>query len=112
MARDEEAARYRLGADVGGTHTDLVLLDTENGELLIEKVASTPDNPAHGVLNGIARFIGRGIAASEIGFFAHGTTITTNALLEMRGGQGRSSHQQGLPRRAGGAEPGARGQPV
>jgi len=85
MARDEEAARYRLGADVGGTHTDLVLLDTENGELLIEKVASTPDNPAHGVLNGIARFIGRGIAASEIGFFAHGTTITTNALLEMRG---------------------------
>ena len=85
MARDEETARYRLGADVGGTHTDLVLLDTENGELLIEKVASTPDNPAHGVLNGIARFIGRGIAASEIGFFAHGTTITTNALLEMRG---------------------------
>jgi N-methylhydantoinase A len=78
-------ARYRLGVDVGGTHTDLVLLDTERGELLVEKVASTPKNPAHGVLDGIAKYIRRGVAPSEIGFFAHGTTITTNALLEMRG---------------------------
>src|SRR5262245_55298443 len=78
-------ARYRLGVDVGGTHTDLVLLDTATGELLVEKVASTPRNPALGVLDGVARFIARGIAPSEIGFFAHGTTITTNALLEMRG---------------------------
>src|SRR4051812_25347804 len=78
-------SRYRLGVDVGGTHTDLVLLDTATGELLIEKVSSTPKNPALGVLNGVAKFIGRGIAPDEIGFFAHGTTITTNALLEMRG---------------------------
>jgi N-methylhydantoinase A len=78
-------SRYRLGVDVGGTHTDLVLLDTTSGELLVEKVASTPKNPALGVLNGVARFIARGIAPAEIGFFAHGTTITTNALLEMRG---------------------------
>src|SRR5678815_5578126 len=79
------ASRYRLGVDVGGTHTDLVLLDTASGELLIEKVSSTPKNPALGVLNGVAKFIARGIAPDEIGFFAHGTTITTNALLEMRG---------------------------
>jgi N-methylhydantoinase A len=78
-------ARYRLGVDVGGTHTDLVLLDTTTGELLVEKVASTPRNPALGVLDGIARFIARGVEPAEIGFFAHGTTITTNALLEMRG---------------------------
>src|SRR5713101_6970687 len=78
-------ARYRLGVDVGGTHTDLVLLDTESGELLVEKVASTPNNTAHGVLNGIAKYICKGIQPAEIGFFAHGTTITTNALLEMRG---------------------------
>ena len=56
------ASRYRLGVDVGGTHTDLVLLDTATGELLIEKVSSTPKNPALGVLNGVAKFIGRGIA--------------------------------------------------
>ena len=79
------AARYRLGVDVGGTHTDLVLLDTASGELLVEKVASTPKNPALGVLEGVARFLARGIPPAEIGFFAHGTTITTNALLEMRG---------------------------
>src|SRR5215470_7696399 len=77
--------RYRLGVDVGGTHTDLVLLDTTTGELMVEKVASTPDNPALGVLNGVANFVARGITPAAIGFFAHGTTITTNALLEMRG---------------------------
>src|SRR3954447_2334692 len=77
--------RYRLGVDVGGTHTDLVLLDTATGELLVEKVASTPANPALGVLNGVGKFLARGLEPSEIEFFAHGTTITTNALLEMRG---------------------------
>src|SRR5436309_8554187 len=80
-----EAYRYRLGVDVGGTHTDLVLLDTMTGELSVEKVASTPKNPAVGVLEGIANFIAKGIPPSQIDFFAHGTTITTNALLEMRG---------------------------
>src|SRR5262244_4564275 len=77
--------RYRLGVDVGGTHTDLVLLDTSTGALMVEKVSSTPRNPALGVLNGVGKFIARGIAPAEIAFFAHGTTITTNALLEMRG---------------------------
>ncbi len=80
-----KGVRYRLGVDVGGTHTDLVLLDPDSGELLVEKVSSTPKNPALGVLNGVARFIARGIAPDAIDFFAHGTTITTNALLEMRG---------------------------
>src|SRR5215471_6448865 len=77
--------RYRIGVDVGGTHTDLVLYDVVTGALLVEKVASTPNNPALGVLGGIANFIRRGIDPGEIDFFAHGTTITTNALLEMRG---------------------------
>jgi N-methylhydantoinase A len=77
--------RYRLGVDVGGTHTDLVLLDTSTGTLMVEKVSSTPKNPALGVLNGVGKFIARGIAPADIAFFAHGTTITTNALLEMRG---------------------------
>ncbi len=79
------SARYRLGVDVGGTHTDLVLLDSASGELLVEKVSSTPKNPALGVLDGISRLVARGVPASDIEFFAHGTTITTNALLEMRG---------------------------
>src|ERR1700704_2392103 len=77
--------QYRLGVDVGGTHTDLVLLDSATGQLLVEKVASTPKNPALGVLDGVARFVARGIDPRDIAFFGHGTTITTNALLEMRG---------------------------
>ena len=80
-----EPAPYRLGVDVGGTHTDLVLLDAESGEILIEKVPSTPASPAEAVLDGLRRFLARGVAPGAIGFFAHGTTITTNALLEMRG---------------------------
>ena len=78
-------SRYRLGVDVGGTHTDLVLLDVASGDLMVEKVSSTPKNPALGVLNGVAKFVARGVKPEAIEFFAHGTTITTNALLEMRG---------------------------
>ncbi|NKB22056.1 MAG: hydantoinase/oxoprolinase family protein [Alphaproteobacteria bacterium] len=78
-------ARFRLGVDVGGTHTDLVLLDVETGNFSVEKVSSTPHNPAIGVLNGVNNFVAKGTPPDEIGFFSHGTTITTNALLEMRG---------------------------
>jgi N-methylhydantoinase A len=85
VPRGGKAGRYRLGVDVGGTHTDLVLLDVTTGALAVEKVASTPRNPALGVLDGIGRFLARGIAPGAIEFFAHGTTITTNALLEMKG---------------------------
>src|SRR5215472_5955697 len=85
MVPQARAARYRLGVDVGGTHTDLVLLDPTTGALTVEKVASTPKNPALGVLDGVARLVARWIAPPDIRFFAHGTTITTNALLEMRG---------------------------
>lgn len=76
---------YRLGVDVGGTHTDLVLLDIGSGSVEIEKVSSTPSNPALGVLQGVNHFINQGKKPDTIEFFSHGTTITTNALLEMRG---------------------------
>jgi N-methylhydantoinase A len=81
----ENGTRYRLGVDVGGTHTDLVLLDAETGAIAVEKVSSTPSNPALGVLEGVGNFIAKGVPAEAIAFFSHGTTITTNALLEMRG---------------------------
>jgi N-methylhydantoinase A len=77
--------KYRLGVDVGGTHTDLVLLDVAGGTIAVEKVATTPQNPALGIMRGIDNFAARGVDLSAIEFFSHGTTITTNALLEMRG---------------------------
>jgi len=77
--------KYRLGVDVGGTHTDLVLLDVAAGTIAVEKVATTPKNPALGIMHGIGNFAARGIDLAAVEFFSHGTTITTNALLEMRG---------------------------
>ena len=79
------AKKYRLGVDLGGTHTDLVLLDVASGSIAVEKVATTSANPALGIMRGIGNFAARGIDLSAIEFFSHGTTITTNALLEMRG---------------------------
>jgi N-methylhydantoinase A len=79
------ASRYRLGVDVGGTHTDLVLLEVDSGDITVEKVSTTPANPALGIMHGIEKFAARGVNLSAIEFFSHGTTITTNALLEMRG---------------------------
>lgn len=78
-------ADYRLGVDVGGTHTDLVLANPVTGAIEIEKVHSTPSNPSIGVLEGTRRLVARGIGPDEIDFFSHGTTVTTNALLEMKG---------------------------
>src|SRR5262249_8416804 len=79
------ARRYRLGVDVGGTHTDFVLLDPSDGSISIEKVSTTPGHPALGVLHGIEKLAARGLDLTTIEFFSHGTTITTNALLELRG---------------------------
>ena len=80
-------ASYRLGVDVGGTNTDLVLYEVSSGAQLVEKLPSTPSNPAIAMLEGINRFVARGISPNDIHFFAHGTTVTTNALLELKGVQ-------------------------
>lgn len=76
---------YRIGVDVGGTHTDVALTDSEGRAYRIEKVPSTPHNPAIAVLAGVDRLIASGVAPGDIEFFSHGTTATTNALLEMKG---------------------------
>ena len=78
--------RYRLGVDVGGTFTDLVLYDVETNEIEVTKTPSTPANQAEGVTTGIEMLVDRlGVPAGEIGFFIHGTTVATNTLLERKG---------------------------
>lgn len=77
---------FRLGVDVGGTFTDLVLLRDETGDIWRAKVPSTPANPARGVLAGVQRICAQaGLAPADIAFFMHGTTVATNALLEAKG---------------------------
>jgi N-methylhydantoinase A len=69
------------GVDVGGTFTDLIALDPGAGEVRLAKVPTTPENQAFGVLNALDR---TGIALREIRLVIHGTTTTTNALLERK----------------------------
>jgi N-methylhydantoinase A len=80
-------ARARVGIDVGGTFTDLVLLDEETGETIFHKLPSTPKTPHVAPIEGIAHLLERArIAAEDIAFVGLGTTVATNILLERKGG--------------------------
>jgi N-methylhydantoinase A len=77
---------YRLGVDVGGTFTDLLLLDEASGQFWRHKTPSTPADSSSGVLTGVAAVCAvAGIEPSEIELFLHGTTVATNAILEGKG---------------------------
>ena len=76
----------RLGVDVGGTFTDLVLFDAATNRIHFTKTSSTPANQAVGVEEGIRKVAGiAAVPPGEIEFFVHGTTVATNALLERKG---------------------------
>ena len=77
---------YRLGVDVGGTFTDLLLINEDTGETFQAKVPTTPVNQAAAVLDGIERVCAiAGIKPSALTELMHGTTVTTNAVLEGKG---------------------------
>jgi N-methylhydantoinase A len=78
-------ARYRVTVDTGGTFSDFVYLNEETREVSISKVPSTPDDPSRAILQGVEMLLAKGVAAADIGFFCHGTTVGTNALLEGKG---------------------------
>ena len=83
---DSDKASLRLGVDVGGTFTDLLLIDERAGTTHTAKVPSTPEDSSVGVLNGIERLCEQaGIEPGDIGEVMHGTTVATNAVLT-RGG--------------------------
>jgi N-methylhydantoinase A len=76
-------SRLRIGIDTGGTFTDVVAVDTGSGAVRVTKVASTPANPAIGLVRGIdAVLAGTGCSPGEVSGLAHGTTVATNALLQ------------------------------
>ena len=73
---------YRLGVDVGGTFTDLLLVHEKSGQTWSAKVPSTPADQSIGVLNGIKRVCERaGIDPKQIDHVMHGTTVATNTVL-------------------------------
>ena len=77
---------YRLGVDVGGTFTDLLLINERTGATHTAKVPSTPEDSSLGVLTGIAQICDEsGIDPKEVTRVMHGTTVATNAVLTGKG---------------------------
>lgn len=78
--------RFRLAIDVGGTFTDVALIDDASGEVWFGKVLSTPDDPSRGSLVGAAEALERaGVAGDAVQGVVHATTVATNAVLEGKG---------------------------
>ncbi len=76
----------RLGIDVGGTFTDLLLFDERSGAMRLLKTPSTPADQSVGILNGIQQLIEEtGVTPSDVTALLHGTTVSTNIVLEEKG---------------------------
>ncbi|MCY3863004.1 MAG: hydantoinase/oxoprolinase family protein [bacterium] len=76
-----------LGIDIGGTFTDVVMIDRSDGSICTAKVLTTPDDPAAGVLDGIAELLAEaGYDPPEVSQVVHATTLATNLILERKGG--------------------------
>jgi N-methylhydantoinase A/oxoprolinase/acetone carboxylase beta subunit len=76
----------RLGVDVGGTFTDLIYVDDENGRIEIHKLPTTPEDPSRGTVDGITQLTARvGVSAADLDQVFHGTTIATNIVIEHDG---------------------------
>ncbi|MBZ5762498.1 MULTISPECIES: hydantoinase/oxoprolinase family protein [Rhizobium] len=73
--------RIVAGIDVGGTFTDLIIIDEKAGKVVLAKTPSTPGDQSKGVLNALAQ---AGYPIAKIDMIVHGTTVTTNALLQRR----------------------------
>lgn len=79
------SASLSLGIDIGGTFTDLVVLDPSDGRAIIWKESTTPDDPTCGTMLGLTRLLKKGdIAPASIGRVVHATTLFTNALIERK----------------------------
>jgi N-methylhydantoinase A len=78
--------RMRLGIDVGGTFTDLVLINDQTGRIHYTKTSSTPEDLARAVLTGLDEILAQAQAEpGDLDYVVHGTTIGTNALIERKG---------------------------
>ncbi len=77
---------WRIGVDIGGTFTDVAVVDTEAGDIAVVKTSSTPRDFAAGVLAALQTAMGRhGIEAGQVSLLSHATTVVTNALLQQEG---------------------------
>ena len=77
---------WRIGIDIGGTFTDVALIDDATGRIGVAKVPTTPRNLAEGVLSALDNAMQKnGLVSAQVGLLSHATTVVTNAILEEKG---------------------------
>ena len=78
-------ATYRVGVDIGGTFTDIVFMDAD-GRILVKKISSSVDNYARAISEGLLEmFRDTGLTGEAVEEVRHGTTVASNAILELKG---------------------------
>lgn len=78
--------RWRVGFDIGGTFTDFILYDMQEGHVTLHKRLTTPHDPSQAALQGLQELVAmRGIGLSQVHEIIHGTTLVTNAVIERKG---------------------------
>src|ERR1051326_2033112 len=76
----------RVGIDIGGTFTDLILIDDASGEVTVGKVLTTPSDPSQAVADVLLEALQRAeVAPESVQHVIHGTTLVTNAVIERKG---------------------------
>jgi N-methylhydantoinase A len=86
LGGEADAMAWRVGVDIGGTFTDVALIDAQTGAIGVAKVPTTPGDIAQGVLAALELAMHRyGLAAGDVGLLSHATTLVTNAILQKRG---------------------------
>ncbi len=73
---------YRIAVDTGGTFTDVIMLNSDNGEIATVKVPSTPAHPDEAVIQGV---LSMGVPLPSLAFLGHGTTVAINTLVQRKG---------------------------
>jgi N-methylhydantoinase A len=77
---------FRVGVDIGGTFTDLIVVNQQTGAFAVGKVLTTPDDPSRAVETVLSETLQQaGVALNEVQHLVHGTTLVTNALIERKG---------------------------
>ena len=74
-------SNLRVAVDIGGTFTDICIMDETSGEVRVAKTPSTPDDPLLGAMNGLSE---AKVDLKDVSLFSHGTTVATNALITRR----------------------------
>ena len=98
MTDASRPADWRLAVDIGGTFTDVVLLDAATGDVVVDKTLTTPQNPLDAVRTGVGQLLARaGLRPSDVTApIVHATTLITNALIEGKTGRAGLVTTQGF----------------